>query len=155
MKFILNFNDEHAPDYSCPRATFAVLFVWRKLTSVRLVIRCCVQPVIRLSKLPQATKKSCEQLKASDRAPWQSWPWSQWVVPGSYEQVIGESRFWHILAIRRMFAEVYWFWDLTLFFWAWSIEGLEIRSLSHLKSIKIEIGIWFQAVSTTVIVSFD
>ena len=43
---------------------------------------------------PGATKNSCEQLQASDRAPRQSWPrgqWvapEQWVVPGSCEQAL-------------------------------------------------------------------
>ena len=40
--FILNINNEHAQNYSCPGATFAFCSnTWRKVTLERLVTWCC------------------------------------------------------------------------------------------------------------------
>ena len=70
-KFIPNVNNEHAQDYFCPGATFAFCSHGEKLPRQGGLPH-VVQRVIRLSKLPGATKNSCEQLQASDRAPRQS-----------------------------------------------------------------------------------
>ena len=68
-KFILNINTEHAQDCSCPVATFTFCSSREKLP------RQGGLPASR--SCPGATKNSCEQSQASDRA------LSQWVVPGS------------------------------------------------------------------------
>ena len=89
--FIPNINNEHAQAYSCPWATFAVTYTWRKVTSARPVTWCCT-PASR--SCPGARRTSCEQLQTSDHAPRQSWPRGQWVaprqwaVPGSCEQAL-------------------------------------------------------------------
>ena len=58
-------------DYSCPETTFAFCSHGGKLPR-QGGLPGVVQRVSRLSKLPGATKNSCEQLQASDRAPRQN-----------------------------------------------------------------------------------
>ena len=70
-KFILNNNNEHAQDYSCPGATFVLCSHGEKLPR-QGGLPGVVQRVIRLSTCPGATKNSCEQLQALDHAPRQS-----------------------------------------------------------------------------------
>ena len=55
-KFILNINNEHAQDFSCPGGNCCVLFTRRKITSARRVTR-CLQRVTRLSKLTRGNEK--------------------------------------------------------------------------------------------------
>ena len=55
-KFIPNIDNEHAQDYSCPRATFAFCSHGEKLPR-QGGLPCVVQRVTRLSKLPQGNKK--------------------------------------------------------------------------------------------------
>ena len=54
-KFILNINNEHAQDYSCPRATFAFCSHGEKLPR-QGGLPGVVQRVTRLSKLPGQRK---------------------------------------------------------------------------------------------------
>ena len=74
MKFFLDINNEHAQDYSCPRATFAFCSHIEKLPR-QGGLPGVVQRVTRLSKLPRGNEKLiCEQFQASDHAPRQSRP---------------------------------------------------------------------------------
>ena len=65
--FILNMNDNHTQDYSCPGATFMFCSHGEKLPQ-QGVLPSVVQRVTRLSKFPRGNEISCEQLQASDRA---------------------------------------------------------------------------------------
>ena len=104
-KFILNINNEHAQDYSCPGVTFAFCSPGEKLP------RQGGLPASRSH--PGATKNLCEQLQAPDHAPRQSWlrgQWAapgQWVVPGSCEQALSYiiSKLYLNLAYAKYFTE--------------------------------------------------
>ena len=56
LKFILNINNEHAQDYSCPGATFAFCSHGEKLPR-QGGLPGVVQRVTRLSKLPRGNEK--------------------------------------------------------------------------------------------------
>ena len=65
-KFILNINNEYAQDYSCPAATFALCSHGEKLPRQGRLPD-VVQRVYHLSKLPQGSENSCEQLQEWNR----------------------------------------------------------------------------------------
>ena len=55
-KFILNINNEHAQDYSCPKVTFAFCSHGQKLLR-QGGLPSVVQRLTRLSKLPRGNEK--------------------------------------------------------------------------------------------------
>ena len=65
-KFILNINHEHAQDYSCPGATFAFCSHREKLPQ-QGGLSGVVQRESASRSCSGATKKSCEQLQASEK----------------------------------------------------------------------------------------
>ena len=65
-KFILNINNKHAQDYSCPGATFELCSHGEKVPR-QGGLPGVVQRVPASQSCLAATKNLCEQLQASDR----------------------------------------------------------------------------------------
>ena len=139
-KFILNINNEHAQDYSCPGATFAFCSHGEKLPW-QGGLPGVEQRVTRLSKLLRGNEKlmwtvtgvrPCTEAKLTPGSV--SCP-GEWVVPGSCEQALRISLFiWKYFgSFPHTFNICFW---KTKWLTVWNFKPLTIQLLQTSASKK-------------------